>query len=52
MEFLLYIQGENPNVLRKVSNTLKNNNSELIANVVVLQYNNLYLVFYTTIEVS
>ena len=49
-----YIRGENPNTLRKVSNTLKKYNSEVIADIVVVQHGNhhLQIAFYTTIEVS
>ena len=54
MEFLPYIRGENPDALRKVSDTLKKYDGEVVANIVVLQHDNLYLqiAFHTSIEVS
>jgi hypothetical protein len=40
---LSYIRGENPDALRKVINTLKNYDGEVIADVVMLQHDNLHL---------
>jgi hypothetical protein len=43
VDVLSYIRGENPDALRKVINTLKNYDGEVITDVVMLQHDNLYL---------
>jgi hypothetical protein len=49
-----YIRGEISDTLRKVRDTLKKYDSEVIADIGVVQHGNhhLQIAFYTTIEVS
>jgi hypothetical protein len=54
VQVLPYTQGESLDTLRKVSDTLKKYDGKVVANVVVLQHDNLHLqiAFHTSIEVS
>jgi hypothetical protein len=54
VQVLPYIQGESLDTIRKVSDTLKKYDGEVVASVVVLKHDNLHLqiAFYTSIEVS